>query len=757
MTLQQPRQNGRPRRSPGPAPSPHAINARYAKQKKRSRLVRQAVVLLIGGFVTGAAIPWGIAHLRQNISGDFLARLPFVEAPASSSNPDTVGLEADKSETAIAPAANDDSLSFAPPVSDDPYEIYPLARQSYVPSIMYHDVVAARKEVWFDTTVAELTQHFEAIREAGATPITMEQLYAHLREGAELPEKPILLTFDDGYMGQYENAYPLLQKYNYPAVFFVQTGFVGVRTSKDHFTWDQMRQLEREGLVTIEPHTINHPTDLRELDDAKLERELIESKRLMEEELGRTVNYFAYPTGNRDERVMEMAQKAGYKLAFTMDKGFAGQSPNLLEVQRFNQYKLTEALVGAKVYPQGEGAVHALNTVTPVEVETLTIDRVEFSAIRGGRFATVHADRRYNVGTLVKRYQATAGINGSFFSIPWINSASNIMVGPVLSSSTQTFVPGRPKDNDSVRGRPMVLIGQDRISFVPFHPETMNDLYSIQQIMPDVTDLFVAGAWLVKDGKPLSVAELNSFNLSSAAEYRPRVFFGLDRAGKPIYGVTHTHVNSAILAEVLTKLDVQEAILLDSGFSSSLVFGEEILATGHATAEQPSRPVPHAIMIYDLNEIQDQPSLTPMQQLVASVPEEQQLATRQVLDAVMQGDRVLRLGDRGPAVYALQLALEGIARSQGDPSPLRSGPDGAFGNEVAQALIPYVNPDAADYEPYGPPSPYDVQLPDYSDLPAVNEIDADTLQIVLEDMNELPPPVLVDTTLPATVGQNVER
>ncbi|MEM9154343.1 MAG: hypothetical protein AAGB13_04790, partial [Cyanobacteria bacterium P01_F01_bin.33] len=74
MTLQQPRQNGRPRRSPGPAPSPHAINARYAKQKKRSRLVRQAVVLLIGGFVTGAAIPWGIAHLRQNISGDFLAR-----------------------------------------------------------------------------------------------------------------------------------------------------------------------------------------------------------------------------------------------------------------------------------------------------------------------------------------------------------------------------------------------------------------------------------------------------------------------------------------------------------------------------------------------------------------------------------------------------------------------------------------------------------------------------------------------------------
>lgn len=747
MTLQQPRerQSRRPARGTA-ALSLEARKARAVKQRKRSRLMRQAIVLLIGGFATGAAIPWAFAYLKPRVSADLVSRLPFV-GPTSES---PTSPEVATAPGAIAPAGDRDSLSFAPPVSDDPYAIYPVARQSYVPAIMYHDVVGARKQVWFDTTVAELIQHFEAIRESGATPITMDQFYAHVREGAELPEKPILLTFDDGYMGQFEHAYPLLQKYNYPAIFFVQTGFVGVRTSKDHFTWDQMRQMEREGLVTIEPHTINHPTDLRELDDAKLERELIEAKRVMEKELGRTVNYLAYPTGNRDERVMEVAERAGYKLAFTMDKGFAGQSPNLLEVQRFNQYKLTEALVGAKVYPAGEGAVYALNTGTPVEVETLTIDRVKFSAIRGGRFATVHADRRYNVGSFVKRYQATAGINGSFFSIPWINSASNIMVGPVLSSSTQIFVPGRPKDNNSIRGRPMVLVGKDRISFVPFHPETMNDLYSIQQMMPDVTDLFVAGAWLVKDGKPLSVAELNSFNLSSAAEYRPRVFFGVDRAGKPIYGVTHTHVNSAILAEVLTNLDVREAILLDSGFSSSLVHGEEILATGHATAAQPSRPVPHAIMIYDLNDIQDQPSLTPMQQLVASVPEEQQVATQQVFDSVIRGDRVLRLGDRGPAIYALQLGLESIARSKGEPSPLRSGPDGAFGNEVANALIPFVNPDAVDYQPYGPSSPYDTLLPDYSELPPVGEIDSSTLQVVLDDMRRLPPPVLVDTTLPPT-------
>ncbi|MEO0852530.1 MAG: polysaccharide deacetylase family protein, partial [Cyanobacteria bacterium J06648_11] len=726
MTVQKPRHaknsragTRRPTKRSAPtrssASSPDALNARYAQQQKRSRLFRKALVLLVGGFAAGAAIPWAIAYGRQHVSPEMLASFPVVgKLLPQAEEPSTQGLLLPRDGGIEGTEANTDPLSFSPPVSKDPYEIYPWAKQSYVPSLMYHDVVGDYKQVWFDTTADELRRDFEAIQDAGATPISIDQFYAHLREGAELPEKPILLTFDDGYMGQYEFAYPLLKEFNYPATFFVQTGFVGVYTSKDHFTWDQMREMEREGLVSIEPHTINHPPDLRELDDAKLERELIESKRIMEAELGRTVNYLAYPTGYRDERVLEVTERAGYKMAFTMDKGFAGQSPSLLEVQRFNQYKLGEALVGAKAYPPGEGAVYAVDATAPVAVETLTIDDVEISTISGGRFATVHADRRYNVGTLVKRYQATAGINGSFFSIPWINSASNIMVGPVLSSSTKIFVPGRPKDNDSVRGRPMVLVGKDRISFVPFHPETMNDLFDIQTMMPDVTDLFVAGAWLIKDGQALSEAEIESFNLSSAAEYRPRVFFGLDIYGKPVYGVTQTHVNSAILAEVLAKMNVQEAILLDSGFSSSLVYGEEILATGHATAEQPSRPVPHAIMIYDVNDIQNQPRLSAMQQLVSSVPEEEQLIVERELNAVLRGDRVFRLGDGGAAIYSLQLALESIARDKGEPSPLISGPDGAFGNEVARALIPYVNPEAEAYQPFGPSSPYDTQLPDYS-------------------------------------------
>ena len=116
-------------------------------------------------------------------------------------------------------------------------------------------------------------------------------------------------------------------------------------------------------------------------------------------------------------------------MATTMENGYAGQSNSLLEVQRFIQFRLTEALIGAKAVPQGELHTYNLDVTAPVTLEEETVDDVHLFLMRGGRAATVHADARYNVGTFIDRYQATAGINGSFFSLPWIYASSNVMVG----------------------------------------------------------------------------------------------------------------------------------------------------------------------------------------------------------------------------------------------------------------------------------------------------------------------------------------
>ena len=696
-----------------------------------------ALLVTVLGFGAGALVAWVTAH--PNWASRLLGLGPAAEIPAPRAQA----------------KASQQRLTL--PQKRDPFALHPTASLSYVPAIMYHDVVAGRKQVWFDTTVAELRQHFEAIKQAGLTPIHIDQLYKHLRDGDPLPEKAILLTFDDAYLGLYENAYPLLKEYNYPATYFVQTGFVGVPTSKDHFTWDQMREMDASGLIDFAAHTVNHPPDLRVLDDNRLRREVFDCKVKLEQELGHPIYYFAYPEGNRDERVKRFLAEAGYRMAFTMDPGFTGQSPNLLEVRRFNQFRLTEAIIGARTFTLGRSPDYWLDVTQPLALTDEVIDGVRVLTIRGGRAATVHAERRYEVRTLVQRYQADAGINGSFFSIPWINSASNVMVGPVMAANHKTFIPGRPEDDKVLRGRPLVLLGRDRLRFVPFDPDTMTRLENIRQLMPEVTDLFVAGLWLVKDGHALSQAEIDSFRLSSAAEFRPRAFFGVDNQDQVVIGVTKTHVNAAILARLLPKSGIREAVLLDSGFSTSLVYRGQILATGHAGPNQPSRPVPHAILLYDLNRLRARdphPEAEAgsegdrLEGLVQLLPASDQEAARAQLKSILAGQRTLRQGDRGPAVVAVQLGLSHLAAQQGRLDLLPSGPDGVYGQELAQAVAELLLAEPGRSEegsPQATPTPLGAGTAPLSG--GGDAIDAQLLKQLLERVDFSPSAVLVDTRL----------
>ncbi len=686
------------------------------------------VAVMFLGFVLGAALAWLSVHpaalSRLTLSMDGLDSLPTPRLNA---------------KLAQMRASQPDYLATRPETNRDPYTLHPLARFSSVPVIMYHDVVAGRKDVWFDVTVAELRQHFDLIRTQGATPITLDQLYDHLTQGSPLPSKPILLTFDDAYLGLYENAYPLLQEYNFHAAYFVQTGFVGVPTSKDHFTWEQMLEMQASGLVEFAPHTVNHPTDLRQMDDARLKRELEVSKQVLEERLGRPMHYFAYPTGFRDQRVMEAMKVAGYKMSFTMDAGHAGQSPNLLEVKRFSPNQFREALLAAKFNPNARLSAHSLDVLTPLTLQDQVIDGIRTQSLHGGRVATVHADQRYLVSTLVERYQATAGINGSFFSIPWINSASNIMVGPILSAATRQFIPGRPEDIRSIRGRPLVLIGDDdTIRFIPFDPDTMNTLEGIQTLMPNVRDLFVAGLWLVRDGQALSREELESFRLSSAAEHRPRVYFGVDQDNRATAGVTDPGVTSQMLAAILPQVGLKEAILLDSGFSTSLVYENRILATGHAGPQQPSRPVPHAILLYDLTQLWQAHDhrISPLDRMVTGLSLSEQVAVKARLQSVLDGQQVLRRRERGNAIRAIQQGLNDLAIARQKPAPITSL-DGVYGQELARALtLLQAEPD--EIPPLFSPDP----------PPELDVIDAPLLQTLVDQLGALPPPYLVSLKVP---------
>jgi peptidoglycan/xylan/chitin deacetylase (PgdA/CDA1 family) len=190
--------------------------------------------------------------------------------------------------------------------------------------------------VWFDTTVDTFRQQLEAIRTGGFHVVTLDALREHLVHGAPLPSKPLVLTFDDNGYGIYANAFPLLQRYGYHATLFVHTNYVGVTTSKRHSTWDQLRAMERSGLVRVQSLTANHPEDLRALSDADVVHEFKLSAFSIEHRLGHQVYALAYPYDNYDDRVARLAAANGYVLGFSEDWGNAGDSESLLTVHRYS-------------------------------------------------------------------------------------------------------------------------------------------------------------------------------------------------------------------------------------------------------------------------------------------------------------------------------------------------------------------------------------------------------------------------------------
>ncbi|MBV8353955.1 MAG: polysaccharide deacetylase family protein [Candidatus Eremiobacteraeota bacterium] len=214
-------------------------------------------------------------------------------------------------------------------------QVAPGGRRPYLAVLVWHDVVP-QKEVWFDTTLATFRGQLEAIRRGGFNVISLDAVRDHLEGGAEVPSKPLALTFDDNGAGIYANAFPLLREYKFPATLFVHTAFVAKTTTKRHNTWQNLHDMVDSGLVSVQSLTANHPPDLRVLSDTAILREFRVSRETLEHRLGKPVYAVVYPEDNYDFRLARLAHEIGYTLGFTEDWGNAGDSDNLLLVHRYS-------------------------------------------------------------------------------------------------------------------------------------------------------------------------------------------------------------------------------------------------------------------------------------------------------------------------------------------------------------------------------------------------------------------------------------
>ena len=195
---------------------------------------------------------------------------------------------------------------------------------SPVPILMYHVVSAPQPGALYPdlyTPKRIFAAQMKALATRGYHGVTLAQVDDYWRRGYALPSKPIVISFDDGYLSHYTHALPVLKALGWPGVLNLEINNV----KPGDLTAAQVRALIDAGWE-VDSHTITHP-DLRTITDSQLREELVGSRRYLKKNFGVPADFFCYPAGRYDSRVVAAVKAAGYRAATTTQPGLA--SPEL--------------------------------------------------------------------------------------------------------------------------------------------------------------------------------------------------------------------------------------------------------------------------------------------------------------------------------------------------------------------------------------------------------------------------------------------
>lgn len=192
-----------------------------------------------------------------------------------------------------------------------------LRDQYVVPIMMYHRVSLEDESPANTVSPKVFARQMDFLKRNGYQVITLEELVAGIKAGKKFSHKTVVITFDDGYKDNYKNAFPVLKKYHFPATIFLISDMVGV--SPNLLTWDQIKEMDHYG-ITFGSHTRNH-VYLPEETEEELKDEIVGSKRVLEEHLGKPVHYFSYPSGGFSEPIKFLTAMAGYQAAVSTNRG----------------------------------------------------------------------------------------------------------------------------------------------------------------------------------------------------------------------------------------------------------------------------------------------------------------------------------------------------------------------------------------------------------------------------------------------------
>jgi peptidoglycan/xylan/chitin deacetylase (PgdA/CDA1 family) len=211
-----------------------------------------------------------------------------------------------------------------------------VARQLHVPILMYHYISVPPTDADIyrrDLSVSpdRFESHLQYLLGAGYHVVTLDDLLYALTQGRPLPSKPVILTFDDGYEDNYQNAFPLLQKYGLTGHFFIISDFVN-SGRPGYMTWGQIEEMAAAG-QRFGSHSRNHP-NLSGKPVDYLVWQALGGLEAIQEHLGYHPRWISYPSGKYDRQVLAVYKSANYWGGLAADQGATHSLNDIFRLSR---------------------------------------------------------------------------------------------------------------------------------------------------------------------------------------------------------------------------------------------------------------------------------------------------------------------------------------------------------------------------------------------------------------------------------------
>ncbi len=248
--------------------------------------------------------------------------------------------------------------------------------------IAYHDVSNKRAINYTSISKKLLEKHLKDLSNKNIRSFSKSEVF----DGLFLNNKnKVLITFDDGYVGVYDNAMPIMDRLGYKGLVFMPAGFIGGKNEWDftplgrleHLDNKMLRNMAKNGWI-IGSHSFTH-TDLRKCEKGSLLKEVCDSKKAIEDIIGEEVFTFAYPFGLYDRRVMDAVMECGYRYAFATSRGLEN-NPYAIEraLLYFIDRKLIPILTSKyAIYSFRNRIITSLASLTPLYKRLFIIGKVK--------------------------------------------------------------------------------------------------------------------------------------------------------------------------------------------------------------------------------------------------------------------------------------------------------------------------------------------------------------------------------------------